>query len=351
MNVELLTLKKDLNGKAPTEFVVLPEGKIEMHGKPPAFMKPEQGQMIIQEFAENGVDMVIDYEHQTLKDDIAPASGWIHCLEWENGIKVKCRWTDKAKQMIEAKEYRYFSPVFYVDTSTRDVVMLVNVALTNQPRMKHIEALVAKRNVNFMNPKKEDETMTKEEMQKFNELLKVGDEPTPDTLIEALKQVIDESQKDKSTIETMKAKLDKQPTAGNDILEALKLDASTDNAVVVAKINALMGVESSSSELAAKLAAQETVIAKMQADSMINEAISKGKVSKSELDNWANDLAMKSPEQFKQIVLSRKDFSIVPMQPTSSTTVPPSNAMSDAQLEINKMLGISDDQFKKYGGE
>ncbi|MFV1979492.1 MAG: phage protease, partial [Myxococcota bacterium] len=70
-------------------------------------------------FADHATDTPIDYEHQTLGGSYAspngqaPAAGWIKAIEAEPGVGLiaSIEWTEQAKQMLAAKEYRYLSPV------------------------------------------------------------------------------------------------------------------------------------------------------------------------------------------------------------------------------------------------
>jgi phage I-like protein len=64
-------------------------------------------------------DLVIDYEHQTLNTQTngqpAPAAGWFKQLEWREGeelFAVGVKWTERARAMIAAGEYRYISRYF-----------------------------------------------------------------------------------------------------------------------------------------------------------------------------------------------------------------------------------------------
>ena len=81
---------------------------------------------------------VIDYEHQSLSGDRAPAAGWFSRLEWSagNGLFASdVKWTSAARQAIEADEYRYLSPVFAYDRDSGAITALLNVALTNNPAL------------------------------------------------------------------------------------------------------------------------------------------------------------------------------------------------------------------------
>jgi phage I-like protein len=55
-------------------------------------------------------------------------------------------WTDRAKELLRAGEYRYFSPVIYwTDEDYTDVAALGPVALTNDPAMRGVRPLAASR--------------------------------------------------------------------------------------------------------------------------------------------------------------------------------------------------------------
>ncbi|MGP3725637.1 phage protease [Cereibacter sphaeroides] len=89
----------------------------------------------------DGADLPIDYEHQM--DDPAarlasaevPAAGWIKRLELRaDGIWGLVDWTEKAQNMIAAREYRYLSPVFHHQRDGR-IVRLIGAGLVHRPNL------------------------------------------------------------------------------------------------------------------------------------------------------------------------------------------------------------------------
>lgn len=91
------------------------------------------------------VPYVLDYEHQTLNaatnGQPAPAAAWFHALEWRDGdglYAVDVDWTARASAMIEAKEYRFLSPVFAFDEAG-NVTALLHAALTNNPALDNLD--------------------------------------------------------------------------------------------------------------------------------------------------------------------------------------------------------------------
>ncbi|HSX60260.1 MAG TPA: phage protease [Tahibacter sp.] len=102
---------------------------------------------VIDRFRARRVPPVIDYEHQTLRKEQngqpAPAAGWFRGLSWREGkgLYGTVELTQRARDHIRAKEYRYFSPVFSYDEQTGDVLDLVFGALTNDPALDNLEPL------------------------------------------------------------------------------------------------------------------------------------------------------------------------------------------------------------------
>lgn len=108
----------------------------------------------------------LDYEHQALlaeqNGQPAPASGWVQQFEWRDGeglYSLNTAWTARAKQMIEAGEYAYISPVIAYDKKTGEVTDLLMAALTNYPNLMELNAVaqerVARLNADFSPPENE----------------------------------------------------------------------------------------------------------------------------------------------------------------------------------------------------
>ncbi len=96
--------------------------------------------------------LVIDYEHQTLHTETngqpAPAAGWFSSVVWIEGeglFATDVQWTERARAMIAAGEYKFISPVFRFDTETGAVQELLMAAITNNPGIDGMDAVVAAR--------------------------------------------------------------------------------------------------------------------------------------------------------------------------------------------------------------
>lgn len=138
-------LAAELPPEAPDEFRLLPAGLFRARdGRPEGLpgwkLTPEDMARLVAEAESRETDYPIDYEHQILEarknGQPAPAAGWFRRLEArDDGLwAVGVRWTDKARQMIAAGEYRYISPVF---TYRKDgaVDRLLMAAITNLPAL------------------------------------------------------------------------------------------------------------------------------------------------------------------------------------------------------------------------
>lgn len=145
-NFGILSLEAAKDGKLPEWIRILPLGKVELADNRAAFtVDAESLQKMVTAFRQRGIDLVIDYEHQSLNGERAPAAGWIKTLEARaDGLWAKVDWTEQAKSYLAAKEYRYFSPVLRLDPKDRRPIALMHVGLTNVPAINNLPPLVAK---------------------------------------------------------------------------------------------------------------------------------------------------------------------------------------------------------------
>lgn len=108
----------DLSG-APEEIKILPLGEVKST-KGTFLVDDASVDMILKSFKDRKIDLVVDYEHQTLLNVQAPASGWITELrKGADAIIGKVQWTQKAKEYLKNREYRYLSPTIMVRKDRR----------------------------------------------------------------------------------------------------------------------------------------------------------------------------------------------------------------------------------------
>lgn len=148
--IGILELAKHDGKTAPDRFLLLKDGDLDWAGLDMS-MDADAANRIVARFDEQGVDLVIDFEHATTdveegKREKAPAAGWVKALEYIPGeglFATDVEWTDEAKRAIEAKEFKYISPVIAVDKDTDDLLRIHSVALVNRPRTREIPELLA----------------------------------------------------------------------------------------------------------------------------------------------------------------------------------------------------------------
>ena len=340
MGTRLVVLKQaqDLGDGVPEWIQLFPAGRVLIEDSPDAVMDAEGAALILKHFKSLLHDVVIDYEHQTLTGDEAPAAGWIRELDWRegDGLYARVEWTDKAHGYIERREYRYHSPVFLCRESDRRIVELYNVALTNQPRMMNVAALAAK-NTKLTGDKS---------MNEFLKLLGLQPDTTEDDAVEVLKKVLGE----RDELQT-KLKSTPEMVACKDVLSALELDEKADATTVVAKIKGLSASGMAATDLGQQVEALKKRLNTMQATGVVEEALKNGQITPAEAQTWGNDLAASDPKQFEVIVLSRPKYSAVPLhdlapKADADAADPDADAL---QLEINKKLGIDAETYKKFG--
>lgn len=122
---------------APEWVQLIPAGSFSgRDGRGPYLL---DGAAVLAAFERGGIDLPIDYEHQTLsatdKAGPVPAAGWIKQLEVREGsLWGRVEWTEKAAHLIAQREYRFLSPVFRHDKAGR-IVVLEGAGLTHYPNL------------------------------------------------------------------------------------------------------------------------------------------------------------------------------------------------------------------------
>lgn len=152
---QVAALTVELDSEHPDEIQLLPDGVFRARdGRPESLsgwrLTAARAKAIQADARARKTPYVIDYEHQTLRTEAngqpAPAAGWFRELDYRpgEGLFARAEWTDRARQMIAAKEYRFISPVFGYDAETGDVLALHSAALTNTPALDGMREVYAR---------------------------------------------------------------------------------------------------------------------------------------------------------------------------------------------------------------
>lgn len=317
-------------GKAPEWFLLFKKGVVELVGGVKALVDKSAFDHVAAWLKTRGNDVVIDYEHQTLSGDRAPAAGWIPEIRWnpERGIEARCNWTDEAAAYIEKGEYRYFSPVFGVRQSDQRVVNLHSVALTNAPKTNHLNPILAKLG-------SEDERSSDMQfLEKLIAKLGLAADATEEMVIEAIAKM---QAKPPETKEV--------EVVAKDVLAALDLTEG-DTSTVVASIHALkqgskgMVPREEFDRLQEKIAGQE-------AETVVAKAMKAGKITPDQKD-WATEYAKRDKAGFETFVA--KAPVVIPTARLPEGGNLPDDAHTDpAVLNVAKMMGVEEADLKTYG--
>jgi phage I-like protein len=130
----------DANG-APEWIMVIPAGQFSgRDGRGP--FKLTDPNKVLEATAKTDMKagLPLDYDHATdfaaPHGGRAPAAGWMKDLQVRDGaIWAHVEWTDKGREAVASKEYRYISPVFSFDEKTGEVLALLRAGLTNNPNL------------------------------------------------------------------------------------------------------------------------------------------------------------------------------------------------------------------------
>lgn len=222
--------------------------------------------------------LVIDYEHQTINasdnGQPAPAAAWASQFEWRDGVglfAVDVEWTARARQMIEAGEYRFISPVIAFDKATGEVRDVFNAALVNFPALEGMAEVAQRLSAHFAQPG-EESSMTL--LAKLLAALGLPAETTEESALTALAKAKADAD------ET--AKLRGEMAAAQAELSALKAKGSAPDATTVETMKAL---QKQVTDLQATLAARDL-------EDVIKAALAAGKLVPAQ-EKWARELGGK----------------------------------------------------------
>jgi len=332
----LVLICKDVEGKVPAEIQVIPYGH---HDTPkgPFTLDDEGARGIIAAFEAQTNDMVIDYEHQTIADPPveAPAAGWIKKLvnRGAEGIWAVIEWTERAKQYIANREYRYVSPVFLKRVSDNRVIRLINVALTNQPNIDGMVPLANK--LGF-----EGDTNTKEAtMKELWKLLGLSEDAKEEAAVAAVNKL-------RGDLEAKRVVV----IASKGVLDALGLAETATESEIIGTIEAMKQSHTSIADVVKELNTLKSGLIQRDADGAVEMAMKEGKITPAQKD-WALDYAKRDLEGFRVFVSKAP---VVVIEGKVVTEHKETGAgIDDVQAQINKMCGVDEETFRKYnkGGE
>lgn len=337
-------------GGAPEIISILPLGHV-FSQKGEFDVDAESFEAMKAQIAQRGVDLVIDYEHQTLTGERAPAAGWVKELLLDDGqIKARVEWTLPAKQYLENKEYRYLSPVITVRKADDKATGLHSLALTNTPAIEGMTPIV-----NSLNFEGGHDNM--DIIKELAKLLGLGEDATEEQVAEAFKACVAENKALKET-----AKAAQEPPEGSEkkpdeedavvankaVCKLLGLKAGAATEDVTAKIMELKGGIVDGVNLAVELKALKQREAEREADTAVELALKGGKITPAQRE-WAKEYALTAPKGFAAFV--DKAPQVVPFEEIAGheTLALKGGKPDETTMLVCKQLGIDPEDVKKYG--
>lgn len=315
----------------PEEIKLLPLGMV--HNMHQDFLVDEEScQAIINRFKGRQLDLVIDYEHQTLKDIQAPAGGWIKDIRrGEDALIAKAEWTPKAQEYLRNKEYRYLSPVVMVRKSDSRAIAIHSVAMTNTPAIDGMFAVVNSAGIPAGEIEIPEGGTNMEFLVKLAAMLGLPETATEDEIKNAVEAL-------KKSVET---ETETEAVANSTILTMLNLKADAKTEDVTAKIQQ---IQNGGAGVAAELTELKERLAKREAAEAVAVALKDGKISAAQKD-WAFEYALKEPAGFERFC--EKAAPVVPMGKTQ-INAPEASGKTEMDTVVLKNLGLTKEDLEKY---
>lgn len=294
---------------------------------------------IIQAFEAQANEVVVDYEHQTLKDTEAPAAGWIKKLinRGDKGLYAVVEWTKKTKDYLENKEYKYLSPVIFVRKGDRKAVRLHSAAITNTPAIDGMEPLVNKADL-FPPEKRSGNNM--DLIKVVLKMLGLPEDAKEDQVTQVIKGLQEKAKKTPDVV------AHKEVLELLDLKGEIKLEDVKGAILTLKNPSGKVSVEDFNAKLKELEKLQERLALK-ERDDLVELALSEGKVAPAQKE-WAEEYALKDPAGFKAFLTNAPK--IVPLGTVGSDKDPGKGkgGIDEVQMAVNKALGVSEEDFKKY---
>lgn len=291
--------------------------------------------------AAQSIKWVIDYEHQSLRAEDngmpAPASGWFSNLAWRDGAGLfgtGVEWTERAKAMIEAGEYRYISPVFVYHVKTGEVLAIISATLTNTPNLDGMAEVAQRAAARYEHDNPHD----------YPHLDQLdGDDNVDRTLLATLIAALGltETAKDAdvvTAVTALKASADKLPGVETALAAAKSSIADPGKFVSVDKYN----------ELGAQVAALKATNDARDLADVIDLATGEGRLAVAEAQ-WATDFAKNhGVAALKESLSKRAPIAALARQQTEGRkpATDPNADLTTAQLAVCRNLGIKPEDYK-----
>ncbi len=305
-----------------------------------------------------GTDLMVDYDHQShygAREGVggtAKAAGWIQEMEVRpSGIWARIEWTEAARAMIRAGEYRYLSPLFTLDDDNR-VDLLLNVALTNMPAF---DLAVAARMKPKENPMKKllEALGLKPDAGEADALAALAALKNGKVALAKVAGLADDA--DSGAISVRLAELAAAAADLKAVAAAAGLAKNSGAEAIVAALktgdeSAVVALKAELASTAKSLEALKSGIATQNAERTVDAAIREGRVGVKPLRDHYIRRHAASAEGAKEV---ETEIAALPTLGRSGETIAPppaadgAVALTAAQTEIVRQMGIKPDDYIK----
>lgn len=327
---------------APKWIQLLPAGRFTgRDGRGPYRVDDSEAVIVATREYFGNADIPLDYNHQTERTaengKPAPAAGWIKKLESRgDGLWGQVEWTEAGARAVEAKEFRYVSPVFFHDALGR-VLMIQSAALTNLPNLD-LKALSSQAENSAENSgAKEYDMNFKEAMAQSLGLSLDARETEIIAAAQAARDAITHAGKALNASEGLAGLIRAaQETAS----KAARADNPDPGRFVPMSMH-----ESVSRELAALKAEQ----AKAHAEALVKAAQSAGKLTPA-MEAWGTSYAAADPKGFKAWMETAPDLRPGGGRDSGTSSAPPDKgapALNETEKAVCAAFDLSEDDYRK----
>jgi phage I-like protein len=336
---------------ASTEIQLLPAGKFAaVDGRPGPGKKWKTDKNVaarlIAQLGARKNPLNIDYEHQSLNTEAngqpAPAAGWFKNIEWReptaidpvtkeplNGglFATDVQWTDRAREHINAGEYRYVSPVFASDKTTGEVTLLINAAITNTPGLDGMQSLA----------------------DRYAMRIHLNDQEEPEMELKTLLAAVGlaENATEAEALSAIAALRSQAETAASQI-DRLKAQAPDPSKYV--DIAVMNGLKDQVNTLSSQLSERNKTDQQTEVAALVAQAQRDGKLLPAQ-EAWAKHLGEKDIAALREYVATAPGIAALTNTQTGGRTAEKSaeensvDALTDEDKQIAERLGLSVEQL------
>lgn len=316
--------------------LIVSEGEFLNHHHGPHKVTAEDIASMAAHFETTSTDLLIDYDHASVFQGDTRAAGWSTDLRvTDRGLEMRAPvFTAAAQQMLDEREYRYYSPVYQLEGREKDGSptgsRLISVAITSLPYFDQheIDAIGNSASGDPDDTTPPDEGTPFMEKSELLELLGLPDDATDEQIAEAKKKLKEAQAAAKKAAEE---KPDEEAKANSATPEASDVDARLD------RIEQMLADRAKADEDADEAAKVET---------LVNGALASGRIGQHEKALFTNS-AKADFEGTKALIEKRDEGSAKPQRMRVNSASGGSDRTGDAARfgggpgldYVNKQLG------------